>query len=213
MGFLKRARKAVKKVARPVTRVTERALKPIARPLRPIVSKAIPFIPMTAPLALGVKAKAFGIRSERGVASYKRSQKVARIGTAAAAVVGGAIVAAPAVAGVVGGIGLPSAGTLLGAGSAALPLLGGGGPTEDTAWNPEGEMGRIGDAIRHDREAAEFRRIVSAGFVGPAPSDYAPSPAWPWRPDAATGPAPSGASPVMALVGLVVGLYLLTKGG
>ena len=81
MGFsLKKAirgvRNTVKKVASPVTNITEKALKPVFRTLRPIVSKAIPFLPMTATPALFLKAKAFGIRSERGVAGYRRSQKV-----------------------------------------------------------------------------------------------------------------------------------------
>jgi hypothetical protein len=217
MGFslkkaIKGVRNTVKKAAAPVTRITEKVLKPVARPLRPVVSKVIPFV---APAALVLKAKAFGIRSERGVAGYKRSQKVARIGTAAAAVVGGAIVAAPAVAGVVGGIGLPSVGTLasgVGLAPSVLSMLGGGGPTEDTAWNPASE---IADAIRHDQEAAQFRDTAAAGFVNyggaPDPAEYAPSPAWPARPDGAA--APTDLSPVLALVGAGVGLYLLMKGG
>jgi hypothetical protein len=192
MGFLKKLRKTVKKIASPVTKITEKVLKPVVRPLRPVVSKAIPFIPMTAGPALFLKAKAFGIRSERGVAGYKRSQKVSRIGTAAAAVVGGAIVAAPAVAGAVSGIGLPSLGTVVSGAGGLLPMLGGGGgPTEDTAWNPEGEGGVPSSFF-------DFYRNQG----GPMLTDSGPGPA-----------APSGRSPVLALVGLGVGVYLLTRGG
>lgn len=93
MSWLDKARKVAKKATRPIARPLERVLKPIAQPLRPVVSKAVPFIPFVAPLALVAKAKTFGIKSERGVAGYRRSQKVARIGTAAVA----GYVAAPAV--------------------------------------------------------------------------------------------------------------------
>jgi hypothetical protein len=214
MGFslkksIKAVRNTVKKAAAPVTRITEKVLKPVVTPLRPIASKLAPIInPLTlVNPALGftggltLRAKAFGIKSERGVAGYRRTQKVARIGTAAAAVVVGGYYAAPALA---------SAATkaapflFKGAGSVATSVLpgllnrGGGGPTEDTAWNPEtGYDGGGGGG--------------GGGEFAPDPAEYAPSPAWPARPDGAA--APTNLSPVLALVGAGVGLYLLVKGG
>jgi len=215
MGFsLKKAirgvRNTVKKAAAPVTRITEKVLKPVVTPLRPIASKVAGFTPQ----ALVLGPKTFGIRSKRGTEGFERSQKVNRIGTAAVAVAAGGYFAAPV---------LTSAVTkavpflLKGAGSVATSVLPGllnrgGGPTEDTAWNPESE---IADAIRHDQEAALFRDTAAAGFVNyggaPDPAEYGPSPAWPSRPDGAA--APTNLSPVLGLVGAGVGLYLLMKGG
>jgi hypothetical protein len=209
MGTLKSVadtgRGIVKTVTKPIARPLEKVLKPVFTPLRPVVSKAIPFIPGTSGAALVLKAKAFGIKSERGVAGYKRSQKVSRIGTAAVAAVAGAVVAAPVVAGAVGGIGLPSLGTVVSGAGALLPVvLGGGGPTEGASWNPE-SGGGVPDSFGGGGGGG-------GGGFGLDPADYVPSPAWPARPNV-PAQAPPGLSPVVTLAGVGVGLYLLTKGG
>ena len=208
MGFsLKKAirgvRNTVKKAAAPVTRITEKVLKPVVTPLRPIASKVAGFTPQ----ALVLGPKTFGIRSKRGTEGFERSQKVNRIGTAAVAVAAGGYFAAPV---------LTSAVTkavpflLKGAGSVATSVLPGllnrgGGPTEDTAWNPEigGGSGDIG--------GGGWGTGGGGGGFAPDPSEYAPSPAWPARPDGAA--EPTNLSPVLTLVGAGVGLYLLMKGG
>jgi hypothetical protein len=120
---LEKARKVVKKVAAPVTRVTEKALKPIVTPLRPA---AAALAPVFAPVSLFLQPEQMGIKAQKSQELFTRSQRIGRVvaGVAATVVTGGALLSAagPATAGAV------TAGTTAaGAGTAAGTVAGGGG--------------------------------------------------------------------------------------
>ena len=144
MGLFKRARKILKKVASPVTGITEKVLKPIVRPLRPIGAA---LAPLTG-AGLFVQPKVFGIRSEKGQRIFDTSQRVGRIVVGAAAT----IAAAPAVISTASAV-LPTIGTgLLSAAKPVMELMHG-------AMVPPGAVGGdLGNPI-YSWDLAEDARI------------------------------------------------------
>jgi len=118
MGLFKRARKILRRVASPVTGITEKVLKPIVRPLRPIGAAVAPIAGAGLfGAGLFVQPKVFGVRSSRGQRIFDTSQRVGRIAAGAAVT----IAAAPAVISTASAV-LPTIGTGLLA--AAKPVMG-----------------------------------------------------------------------------------------
>jgi hypothetical protein len=113
MGLFKRARKILKKVASPVTGITEKVLKPIVRPLRPIGARAA----VLTGFGLVAQPEFFGIKSARSQKAFTNTQRAGRIVAGAAA----AVYAAPAVISTASAV-LPTIGT--GLLSAAKPVMG-----------------------------------------------------------------------------------------
>jgi hypothetical protein len=144
MGLFKRARKIIKKVASPLTRITEKALKQIVRPLRPIGAA---LAPLTG-VGLVVQPKVFGIRSAKGERIFDTSQRIGRIVAGAA----GAVVAAPVVAPTLSTV-LPTIGTGLLA--VAKPVM---GLISGQAVPPGAVGGDLGNPI-YSWDLAEDARI------------------------------------------------------
>jgi len=149
MGLLKRARNVIKKVAAPVTHITEKVLKPIVKPLRPIGAALAPLVPGPG---LFVQPKVFGIRSAKGERIFDTSQRVGRIVTGAAV----AVVAAPVVAPTLSTV-LPTIGTGLLA--AAKPII--GGFAHGQAVPPGAVGGDLGNPI-YSWDLAEDARIKAS---------------------------------------------------
>jgi hypothetical protein len=189
----------------------EKVLKPVVKPLRPIVSKAIPILPFTAPAAMFVKAKAFGIKSERGTAGYKKSQKVVRIGAAATGVAVGGYLAAPAIGGAVSSAGsaiwsgLSAVGgkVALGATSLVRGLTGGGKVgVEDMAGFA---------ALATPLLGSNDNRATGAGGADSYGDGYAPDPGR----SVAEQERAAGVAPwvwVVGAAGLVIGGMFLFRG-